>query len=1541
MNKRRVFCAISLLLCIFCAHSSLAQIGLVECYFMEGYNSGLDWNRIVTIRLQSGVEFTTNVGNSIVIPYSKNEGSDISFMINQPKLSGIDGSLYSAGDTWQRLSVSEITNGVSGSKFWKIKPHYLDQSVPFLTMTYGQKSSPINITGCNEDDYICETSNDWISVPAVGGGYKQEIYVDDGSGKWLCFQSDYSGGGISVAKLNDFVKQQNHFGKTIYQQQYKIKTTCCGLDSYEVFIHRYYPLDNVGNLNLSIDKKTLTIENVSQSVEVDVTHKLFQSRISPSQNISTRKQYTLPDYGVYEVSCKENKDRSCPVVYYANIMEVIPNTIKVGGKSADFWSEDQSRSGRNGAILLNCFNDKQPPNINKINNESLSQSAGYIDETIIEEHKSTSGSANSKSTYKYAYRLPNCKPGKNVINITYDDPFFISQSIEYSLDNSFFKNIEVKAIQEQLCSKGKGTLEITNIEKGLENGYRYEVKNNNKTISRSSITEFPVSIPVENGNEVIIMDNEMVGDEGRTERAKVIKVKDLIPIRPEFITEEIVLRCFDETTNMGITISNFSDKLTYEWTLKKEDKSIASGSTKEMEIGIENLKAGNYVMNWAITKDKNSCWSISSNFVIDGPTQPITFTPATRDQSCDESVNGEISFSGTRGGNIGGYQYIISTDEFFSNASSTELLTSSSYVFSGVKGSFQKIYYWTKVSDSKQCESSTSQIVVGVNKYVFENVTRNVTCAEASNGVASISLTQNGNGLFEPNIYKWTVSKNSDNRTSSYATIIEDLGQGRHFFTLASHGCALSNTYDIDVNTYKFQNETRDISCEGATNGAATINIIKTGNGIFSSDLYHWTVTKNPDGLTETSTTQLTELPQGRHFLTVDSYGCELTSSVDVNANIYQFALDTAGASCESISNGKAKAIIQKTNNANGFFTPHYHWTYNGITAEYTNLRKDLHCGDYLLEIKWEGGCQLNKPFTIGHKVLKPTIDTVPAPCAIGETPMGRATLTVANATEPIKFSWDMGTPELGLSSVELPAGTHNVSATDKNGCTVLSDFIIRSGNFDVNATITPALCGNKGDGSVAFALSGGSGEYSAIWDDHPELNMPKISGQSYTQENLPLGIYNVTIFDTDGCAYRKEINMSSGNIKISPSHTLASCAGADDATATIAVVNGKGKIEYQWSDGLVSSEPLRLNLKDGVYKVRVTDEDQCSAEAKVNIRSKTPSVDIAVVGASCGLAPDGTAQAEVFAATFPYTYEWSDNKTTSDGFRSQLDKGDYALTVTDSHGCKISNSFHIPHKGYLTNDIPKHITICTNGEAIIDAHEFLDYQWLHNGKEISDERFLSIGDAGVYIIKARGYDDCYAVDTIDVDISQTELDPYFRMSSVSYLEDTLVVVETSEIKPDKFVWLFDQDIFDLVQTDGQEHELRLIPKQPGFFNITLSAAKENCSADITKPVEILSETRPDSLLSPLYVEKSVIERLNVAPNPTEGPFYVDVALKQTADAMLRIYDINYGVVRAQVSLHGSQTYRHQFNENLPSGMYVVILKVGNEQKMAKVMITK
>ncbi|MDD6002742.1 MAG: T9SS type A sorting domain-containing protein [Bacteroidales bacterium] len=957
----------------------------------------------------------------------------------------------------------------------------------------------------------------------------------------------------------------------------------------------------------------------------------------------------------------------------------------------------------------------------------------------------------------------------------------------------------------------------------------------------------------------------------------------------------------------------------YSWTIKQSSDNQTESTLTTV---LSQLDKGNYPIE---LKDQYSSFCNLNTSITINETS-YSFHSFTRNATCAKSSNGEASINiiSTGSGTFTPTNYkwtIKDKDEPYTE-------TTNSIINTLIPGN-----YTLSVESEQGCTIDTS-IFIGENHYSFKTITRNTSCSEVSNGEATISIVKSGNGHFNPQIYKWTVSGKQDFNPDTLTTILSNLGNGDLAITeYPAEGCTLDTTITIDTNSYFFANVLRDVSCVGASNGEATINIVKKGNGYFTPNIYQWTVNE------DTYTTVLSNLKKGKYTIEIPNQEkCFLPIEININANKFSPTLTTVPESCEGAENGEATANIVKTE-GNGLFSPHYSWTIKGVTAEDKNIKKGLSCGDYHLKVEWQGKCYIDTSFSIGHKVLIPNIEVENAPCEVGKISKGVAKITITNATEPIDYKWDG--EENNLSTYSLVPGTHNIVAVDKHGCTVSKDFSIFSGNFKVETKVNSALCDSQDNGSAIFDFIGGSGVYSTTWTNYPQFNTNNISTTSYTQNNLPVGIYTVTISDDKGCSYSQELNISSGDIKASESHKLASCADVANGTDTIIVSNGQGSITYHWSDGYKSSNNIRNQLRAGKYTVTVTDEANCKAMVNVNILSKTIRTEITTIGASCGLDPDGIAKAEIFAATYPYTFSWSDKTTTAEGYRQLLDKGDYSVTITDKNRCTITSDFHIPHKGYLANEVPKYITICSNGEAIVDAHEFLDYQWFYNNKTISDERFLTINRAGEYIIKARGYDDCYAVDTVDVDVSQVSFEPYFRMASVSYLDDTLVVVEQSETAPEKFEWHFDKNIFAYEQSADYAHELRLVPNTPGFYNITLSALLQNCTADITKQVEILSENRPDTLLSPLYVEKSIIEKLEISPNPTNSPFTVDIKLRQTSDVELRIYDINYGVIRSQVKLYGSETYHHQFTESLPSGMYVVILKASGEQKMAKVVVCR
>ncbi len=136
-----------------------------------------------------------------------------------------------------------------------------------------------------------------------------------------------------------------------------------------------------------------------------------------------------------------------------------------------------------------------------------------------------------------------------------------------------------------------------------------------------------------------------------------------------------------------------------------------------------------------------------------------------------------------------------------------------------------------------------------------------------------------------------------------------------------------------------------------------------------------------------------------------------------------------------------------------------------------------------------------------------------------------------------------------------------------------------------------------------------------------------------------------------------------------------ATCFGDCNGTALVTVMDGGDNLTYEWSDG--QTEPMASNLCAGNYEVTVTDEFGCALVTSVVVSE--PSQLEASVNASNETAynaSDGTANADVTGGNSGYAYMWSNGQNTSS--INNLSPGNYSLTVTDSKGCQVLQSFEI-----------------------------------------------------------------------------------------------------------------------------------------------------------------------------------------------------------------------------------------------------------------------
>lgn len=991
---------------------------------------------------------------------------------------------------------------------------------------------------------------------------------------------------------------------------------------------------------------------------------------------------------------------------------------------------------------------------------------------------------------------------------------------------------------------------------------------------------------------------------------------------------------------------------------------LETSPTINDELKLINYQFGVGTYNIGLI-DGKGC-RFDSSFTIVSNT--YTFSSSTENASCAAAPNGSAEISATISTTEGNKQgefnptcYSWTLQKNQSNKNITEHTSTTNTISGLLPGRYN-----VKINHDENCTSST-EVVIGTNTYNFQGTQyHDLSCVDASNGDITAQINKSGNGDFNINSYTWHVTPHVDFDDESNCQKISDdcyrfslQGLSKNEYTLKvfhDEKCENDTTIKIDINDYSWSTEYRYLSCSKASNGYISASIQRADNytGTFNINNFTWTLNgkkfKNGENPTKNVNDTyppftLSDLDSGLYqFSLTHDDKCTESTTVKIDVNQYSHFVNTTNAPCAEINSGSAIAVSKILSGTPESFHPHYIWTIkNGepVPTGSDNFITERYSGDYNVRLEWEGGCNTEIYFDIKHDTLRPSFLTTHAECADKQSIGGKVEINMS-PERTYRYIWDDDTEGTESNIAEnLAAGSHTVRIVDLHTCSIKESFDILNSDFSVNVKSENALCRQDATGKVIFDIKGGRGKYAIDWQGNNTLSHSNITTNSFTQDNVPVGVYTINVKDETNCVSTHKVTIASGNLKVSHKETEASCSSIGNARAEIAVSGAKLPVTYKWSDNVETPDPVRNNLTNGNYVVTVVDQNNCSMPVDIKIYSKKLSTATAIDSATCGLDPDGAAEIRLFSATSPFTFTWPDGKITSESKRNGLDKGNYDVLITDANGCEVHANVAIPHKGYLQNDVPSSINLCYNGEITVDANEFDGYEWICNGWVVDNNRFLTVKSPGTYIVKANGYDDCYAVDTISVTMSPTSFSPYFRMSSASYINDTLVVMEMSQTNPDKYSWKYDTLAFDCDNSKGSERELRLIPKLSGIYSVTLSAENQDCVSDISKPVEIFATVRPDDELSPLYVDNSIVKAFNLSPNPTKGPITVEVNLSQISDVRLTIYDLNFGKIRKQVTLRNSDNYKLDINDILSSGAYVVILQTGNETKQIKYIVSR
>ena len=448
-------------------------------------------------------------------------------------------------------------------------------------------------------------------------------------------------------------------------------------------------------------------------------------------------------------------------------------------------------------------------------------------------------------------------------------------------------------------------------------------------------------------------------------------------------------------------------------------------------------------------------------------------------------------------------------------------------------------------------------------------------------GLPTGSITLNVSGGIPPYHYHWSKGDTTQN--------VYFLAAGTYNVTvLDAIGCAqiLTDLNVVDKRLFFLLQtlENQPVSCPGAHDGKIVVQAL---NGAPPYQ-FAWSPPVGLHANVPVAFDQASGLSGGNYTVTVtDAAGCAAISDTliveEAPTILFSIASNT-NVLCKGDSTGAITTALS------GGLPPYSFLWSNGAATQDLQM---ISAGNYTMTVTDFLNCQVVSPpvkITQPASALQIVPDSVRQDkCGDGH---GAIFQHVLGGTPSYMYAWNSGqnTP----SVTGLPAGQYQMTLTDQNGCSKISqpyNIQALATPLQIAATIKDVTCFGEQNGAVTVQGSGGTPVYSYFWNNG-------LSGAHI--ENLPAGTYILTMTDAAGCTATLE-----NEVQQPPAiaATWASDSTASGWTATLSITGGAEPYEVQWGAGAGNqSGPVAEGLATGVYSVTITDAKGCISVIAVSV---------------------------------------------------------------------------------------------------------------------------------------------------------------------------------------------------------------------------------------------------------------------------------------------------------------------------------------------------
>ncbi len=825
--------------------------------------------------------------------------------------------------------------------------------------------------------------------------------------------------------------------------------------------------------------------------------------------------------------------------------------------------------------------------------------------------------------------------------------------------------------------------------------------------------------------------------------------------------------------SIDLSVSGGTANYTYAWT-KTGDNSYSATSQD-----LSSLSPGTY--NVTVT-DANNCTTTNS-FTI---TEPDELTIADAGLSTEIACfgdNGQIRVNITQG-SVAGYTYAL-----YQGNSVVQTITNSNlnHTFSAAAGTYK-----VRVTDANGCFKETSNITLtqpDAGLTISSETVNNIDCKDDDNGSISITTT----GGTANYTFQWI--KIGDGNYSATSKDISNLSPGVYAVTITdANGCTLSKSFSVtEPETLTSSASVTNIDCNGNDNGSIDLSV----SGGTANYTYAWT--KTGDNSYSATSQDLSSLSPGTYNVTVtDANNCTTTNSFTITEPD-ELTIADAGLSTEIACFGDNGQI--RVNITQGSVAGYTYALYQGNSVVQTITNSNLNhtfsaaAGTYKVRVTDANGC------------FKETSNITLTQPDAGLSISNNSTNNVScNGADDGSIDISVSGGSAGL--IGYGSMTDGLYKTLNGGYTwnKIHDIQHSATNFFNNRV-----------GYSNFTTNSNTNKTTNSGIDWTQLSQPSLDDFSFVSEEIGYAHDSSKTYKTsDGGQSWQVVNdvayydLSFVNESIGYGRNFAENRGTYktiDGGVTWSKVNEIAYIEYEFTSELIGyarsqktpgsqlESVHECQCEDGTYKT--IDGGKSWNKISSTVYTFLSFVDDNLgygiewpVGGGEGgkihktndgginwtlINSDLDANGENYShLSFPkgqasYTIQWT--KSVDSNFSantediSNLSPGTYTVTITDSNGCSVSNTYTITQPDELTSSASFTNIDCNGNDngsidlSVAGGTANYTYAWTKTGDNSYSATTQDLNNLspGTYNVTITDANDCTATNSFTI-IENAEL---------------------------------------------------------------------------------------------------------------------------------------------------------------------------------------